>query len=207
MTDFGSGTLGDWTGYPHSLSDNWATAQVGIVGDSIVARGCNELAEALTAEFGAELAYDYWSSRPTAPAVDALLARDLWPSVLLMATGTNDFQNPAVMAGQIARVKAACPPTTHLLWVDVQVCRTSQTTAIQLSDQRMTNWVNNQIWGSGVQVVPWSYWLAGSSMGGRLSYYLQDGVHPYDTVVAGKGDGTAFWCEVLMKSIRPFLAP
>ena len=206
MTDYGSGLLGDWTTYSHATSSNWDTATVGIVGDSITTRGCDELSTALTTEFGVALAYDYWSSRPTTPAVDALLARGLWPSVLAMAPGANDIYNPPVMAAQIARVKAACPPTTHLLWVDVQVCRTSQTTAVQIADQRNTNWVNNQIWGSGVKVVPWSYWLASSSMGGRLSYYLQDGVHPYDTPVAGKGDGTAFWAEVLMQSIRPLLA-
>lgn len=206
MTDFGSGSLGTWSTYPHSVSEDWGTARVGIVGDSITNRGCNELTAALSTEFGAALSYDYWSSRPTTPAVDALLTRDLWPSVLVMASGSNDIYNPPVMAAQIARVKAACPESTHLLWVDVQVCRTSQTTAVQLADQRNSMWVNNQIWGSGVQVVPWSYWLSSSTGGGRLPYYLQDGVHPYDTPVAGHGNGTAFWAEVLMKSIRPFLA-
>lgn len=207
MTDYGSGLLGDWTGYPHSASDNWDTATVGIVGDSITARGCNELDAALATEYGAALAHDYWSSRPTTPAVDDLLARDLWPSVLVMATGSNDIYSPSVMAAQIARVKAAAPATTHLLWVDVQVCRTSQLPAVQLADQRNSMWVNNQIWGSGVQVVPWSYWLSSTSLGGRLTYYLQDGVHPYDAVVTGHGNGTAFWTEVLMKSIRPLLTP
>lgn len=205
MTDYGSGTLGSWSALSHAVSTNWATARVGIVGDSITSIGYNELAAALNTEYGAALAYDYWSGRPTTPAVDALLSRNLWPEVLVCALGTNDWVNPPVMAAQIARVQAAAPPTTQLLWVDVQVCRTSQTGTVQIADQRLTNWVNNQIWGSGVQVVPWSYWLAGSSMGGRLAYYLRDGVHPYDGPTPGYGNGTAFWCEVLMKSIRPLL--
>lgn len=206
MTDYGSGALGAWAEKAHATSSNWATADVGIVGDSIVSLGYNELAAALSTEFGATLAYDYHSGRPTTPAVDDLIARDEWPAVLVMATGTNDIFAPAVMAAQIARVIAAAPPPTMLLWVDVQVVRGGPA-AQQLADQRNSMWVNNQIWGSGVQVVPWSRWLSNSSMGGLLSWYLSDGVHPYDGPGTGHGNGTAYWTEILMKSIRPLLTP
>lgn len=207
MTDYGSGALGDWSGMSHAVSANWAHPRVAIVGDSITARGRTKLAALLLAEFGTDLAYDYWSSRPTAPAVDALLARGLWPEVLVMATGANDIFDPTVMPAQIQRVLAAAPATTTVVWVDVQVCRTSQTPTVQLADQRLSMAVNNHIYGSGVpHVVNWSWWLAGNALAWRTPYYLQDGVHPWPTAINGHGDGVAFWADILMRTIRPLLA-
>jgi hypothetical protein len=216
--DYGSGLLGSWAGLNHAVTSNWATARVGLVGDSITSVGYDQLATALSAEYGATLAYDWWSGRPTAPAVDALLARDLWPEVLVMATGSNDIYSPfgtasgpsptttlGIVGDQIRRVLDAAPTTTQVVWVDVQVCRTSKTTTVQTADQRLSQAVNNQIHATAPHVVPWSWWLANSSMGGRLGSYLKDGVHPWDGPGAGHGDGTAFWCEIVMKTLRPLL--
>lgn len=213
MTDYGSGTLGDWSAMSHAVSTNWAQPRVAIVGDSITARGRTKLAAMLLAEFGTELAYDYWSSRPTAPAVDALLARGLWPEVLVMATGANDIFDPTVMPAQIQRVLDAAPQTTKVVWVDVQVCRTKQTTAIQLADQRLSMAVNAHIYGafkSGklAAVVPWAWTLAGASLAWRMAYYLEDGVHQWQaqgTSPYNHGNGVDFWAETVMKVLRPLL--
>lgn len=222
MTDYGSGALGDWESSPsgHSIA-NWdllgtpGGPRVALVGDSIGNRIRTKLAPMLDTEFDTTLAWDCWSGRDTTPAVNDLLTRDQWPDVLVMECGTNDIFNPPVMAAQIQRVIDACPATTKLLWVDTQVCRIngSPTVARQLSDQRNTGWVNNQIWaalGAGVDaVIAWSYWLSRGSLGGLLKNYLEDGVHPW--IAAGStpyahASGVDYMAEVIMKSIRPLLA-
>lgn len=146
MTDCGSGSLGAWSGNARTLDTTWGTADVGIVGDSITVRGYPVLRSAL-AGHSLTLAVDAQGGRPTTPAVDALLARPQLPATLIMATGTNDIFDPTVMATQVARVVngVAALGVEHLLWVDVQCCRTSKTAAVQLADQRNTGWVNDQI--------------------------------------------------------------
>lgn len=211
MTDYGSGALGDWSGMSHAVSVNWAQPRVAIVGDSITARGRTKLAAMLLAEFGTDLAYDYWSSRPTAPAVDALLARNLWPEVLVMATGANDIFDPTVMPAQIQRVLNAAPATTKVAWVDVQVCRIGQSATVQLADQRLSMAVNTHIYAALrsselTAVVPWAWTLAGNSLAWRMAYYLEDGVHPWVSTINGHGNGVDYWAETLMKVLRPLLA-
>ena len=199
VTDYGSGVLGAWTGLGHTLTTNWATADVAVVGDSITNRGWAALNTAL-AKIGKTLAVDGWSGRPTAPAVDALLARPALPPILVMACGTNDIFSPPGMITQVQRVKAGAPAkgVEHILWVDVQCSRWSQTAAVQIADQRNSGWVNNQIHETiPGQVVPWAWYF--SSAPSRLTTYLEDGVHPK------MGTGTEFWRSVLMASITPLL--
>lgn len=198
--DYGSGALGSYSTLTHGVSGNFATANVGLVGDSITTRGYGQLAALLT-PLGKTLATDYWSGRPTTPAVTSTIARPVLPKILVMATGTNDIFNPMVMAAQIARMQAApLPGVEHLIWVDVQCCRTAQTAKVQLADQRNTQLVNTQIHDAFdvTHIVDWNRWLMyrGPAF---LTTYLQDGVHPWIS------KGTQFWASILMTRIKPFL--
>lgn len=193
-----SGTLGAWTTLAHANfgdltdTDGDPQADVVIVGDSITTRGYNELATWLGTH-GKTLAGSYWSGRPTTNAVDWALSLTTKPAVLVMASGTNDIFDPAVMTAQVARLKtwAAAAPVTRLIWVDVQAARP----ATALCDQRNSMWVNSQIRQgmAGGEVCGWSYGFADNPA--RLDMYLDDGVHPIDA--AGGGVGTNYWAAVV----------
>ena len=213
--DYGSGKLGDWTTYSHCdtscrgvdtanskyvYSDSWDTADVGIIGDSITARGWGDLYPLVTRN-GRQMAVNYWSSRPTAPAVDWLLQRvqagKRIPKTLIVTAGANDIYDPAVMASQVRRLKAGLPAGTRLFWVEVQVSRVKYSQAIQIADQRNSMSVNLQLYQNldPGQVVRWSelFWAAPW----RLTYYMEDGVHPK------VGVGTRCWAAVV---VAPLIA-
>lgn len=199
MVDFGSGTLGAWSGNQHGyIGPLMDQADVLIVGDSITTLGKEELTAAVQAE-GKTLAVNYWSGRPTTPAVDYVLSATILPPILVMACGTNDIFAPTVMEAQIHRLlDVTLPGLQHLVWVDTQVSRPSYYTA----DQRNCGYINSQIRNvlDKNHVVPWSEWFAQDP--GRISYYIDSGgVHPKD------GVGTDFWAEVIMKRLRPLFDP
>lgn len=209
--DYGSGQLGDWPSWGHAQIDPWASADVGIVGDSITGRCYPRLNTRLTTT-GRTLAVNYWSGRPLAPAVDWVLARvaagQPLPPVLIMASGTNDIYNPPVVQAQVARLKAGLPSTTELLFVDVTASRwgRSYSTATQVSDMRNSSWVNGQIRAvlPDPQVIGWAAQMA--TLPGRgvaLTYYSQDGVHPWPSAIDGHGDGCDLWAFTLMGKALP----
>jgi hypothetical protein len=180
-----SGALGDWTIYAHANFGDLAgpdQADVVIVGDSLTTAGHPELATWLAAR-GKTLAGSYWSSRPTTPAVDWALSLSTKPKILVMASGTNDIFNPAVMAGQVARLKAWADtaPVTRLVWVDVQAARP----ATALCDQRNSGWINGQI-RSGLSAGEVCGWSTGFAIDpNRIGNYLKpDGIH----TIEGVGD-------------------
>lgn len=198
MPNYGSGTISPWASNAHGVSGNLGTADVLVIGDSITTLGREELAEACSLE-GKTLAVNYWSGRPTTPAVDWLLAQPELPADVIIACGTNDIHNPSVMTEQIERVLAAdLPGCRRLFWVTVQACRP----AYDVADQRNSGWVNAQIRDQieDDSVVPWDVWFASDPA--RFPRYLKaDGVHPID------GIGTKFWAEVIMQKLRPFWLP
>lgn len=218
--DYGSGTLGDWSGLSHGETGSWATADVGIFGDSITSRGKTALGLALAAmSTPGTLATNYWSGRPTAPTVDALLGKaaalgegETLPKRILMACGANDIFQPMVMAEQIQRVKDAHLENNgveHLLWVDVQVCRTSVSTQTQVYDQRNTGLVNNQIHHAFDldHIVDWNRWLCYRGTA-YVPQYLEDGVHPWVSAGAtpyNHSNGVNFWADVLKRKIEPLM--
>jgi hypothetical protein len=197
QADYGSGDRGNWKALSHGVAGTWSTADVGIVGDSITAR-CNRSLATLVAKQGKTLAVNYWSGRPTTPAVDWILSQPTLPRVLIVASGSNDIFDPRPFGAQVARLKAGLPADTTLLWVDVQAARTRYGAAVQLSDQRNSMWVNNQLREnlSKSQIIPWSASFAASP--NRMTYYLQDGLHPWAAAGAGHGDGCAFWASAIM---------
>ena len=190
-----SGALGDWSQLAHANFgdltdvDGDPQADVVIVGDSITTRGYAELATWLAGR-GKTLAGNYWSGRPTTPAVDWALSLSTKPKKLVMASGTNNiFDDSPIVAGQVARLKAWADtePVTRLVWVDVQAARP----ATALCDQRNSMWVNAQIRSglSAGEVCGWSTGFAQDP--NRLGNYLQDGIHPYE------GVGTNYWAAVV----------
>lgn len=186
---YGSGALGDWTNASRAIAEPATIRAVrdanGIYmfGDSISVRDGKALAERLY-DFDTLLAVHNWSSRPTAPAVDAL---EEWagtygmPQRILMATGTNDIFNPPVMAAQIDRTMSIVGTTRTVYWVNVQAARTGAAYETnRLSDQRNSGWVNLQIADAqkrhpNLKIVHWAEFLAGKIS--RLTAYLEDGVH------------------------------
>lgn len=207
--DYGSGVLGNWQALTHGTvgdilgeqHDGTPVADVLIVGDSITTRTYADLIARLNAA-GHTAAANYWSGRPTAPAVDWVLSLSTKPKLIVMATGSNDVMRPTVMTAQIKRLKAGLPAGTQMLLVDVFVCRP----AYAVADMRNSMAVNQQIYeqmGDG-GVIGWAelFWSAPW----RQDYYLADGVHtrlPNDG--SGKGDGRAFRNAVLMPKILAVL--
>ena len=187
--DYGSGPLGAWENASRAIAAPATIRQVrdanGIYmfGDSIGVRDGLALAERLH-DFDTLLAVHNWSSRPTAPAVDAL---EEWagtygmPQRILMATGSNDIFNPPVMAAPIDRAMSIVGPTRTVYWVNVQVARAADRyDAYRLSDQRNSGWVNLQIADAqkrhpNLKIVRWAEFLAAKPS--RLTAYLVDGVH------------------------------
>lgn len=198
MVDFGSGTIGAWSGNQHGyIGPTMDVADVLIVGDSITTLGKEELTTAVAAE-GKTLAVAYWSGRPTTPAVDYVLSATILPPILVMACGTNDIFTPTVMSDQIQRLlDDELPGVQHLVWVDVQASRPGYETA----DQRNSGYINAQIRNKleSDHVVPWSEWFARDPS--RIPRYIDSGgVHPIN------GIGTDFWAEVVMQTLRPIFA-
>lgn len=198
-TLYGSGCLGVWTTYPHGIDGDPATADVLVVGDSIVNR-CRPYLRLRLAAAGLTSVFDYWSSRPTAPAVDRMLSysRIYAPGTfkaVAMGNGTNDIFDPTVMAAQIARAKVIDSP---LLWGSVYAGRPATLTA----DLRNTGWVNQQVSASGLPVIDWFAFLAAKPA--RVDVYLDSGkIHPTVLTPAVIGDGTGCdaWASIYATKI------
>jgi hypothetical protein len=186
---YGSGALGPWEGLSKRISTLTqirpvlANDGLFMFGDSISVQDGYSLAQRLLDRTGDQLAVHNWSGRPTAPAVDALAE---WaqayglPRRILMATGSNDIFTPPVFAAQVDRTMSIVGPTRTVIWVNVQVARTSQSAAVQLADQRNSGWINLQLADAqkrhpNLRIVHWAEFLAAKPS--RLTMYLSDGVH------------------------------
>jgi hypothetical protein len=206
-TLYGSGCLTDWATMQHGVDGDPATADVLVVGDSIVNR-CRLYLRARLAPYGLTVAFDYWSSRPTAdiPSVSSAAgavtrtlsySRIYQPNSfkeIVMLTGTNDIFDPSTMAANIARMKVVESP---VLWGSVYASRSTSYSA----DLRNAGWVNEQINASGFPVSDWYAFLA-SYPGYRIPNYIADGIHPtYGSLpptqpTLGDGSGCDAWAAV-----------
>jgi hypothetical protein len=66
------------------------------------------------------------------------------------------------------------------------------------SDIRNSGQVNAAIYASNPNVIGWTPALTSAVGRGRpLSYYLQDGVHPWAAAGTGHGNGCAYWAGVI----------
>lgn len=204
--DYGSGTLGPLG--TRVIDGDMATADVGIFGDSITVRGCGELKSWL-AGLGKVLATDAQGSRAVTTTADDIEGYAVLPPIVVVAAGTNDIFNPVVFGAQMDRILAhlTAKGVQHVLWIDVQVCRTgaSITASMRIADQRNSMAVNMQIHERlpASQIVPWAWSFISNPA--RLGYYLQDGVHPYLGMQPSGYDGTANWRAWIMTKLGPLL--
>lgn len=198
--DYGSGDLGPLG--TRTLDGSMATADVALFGDSISVRGCGEL-KAQLAALGKTLATDAQGSRAVTKTADDIEAYAVLPPIVLMAVGTNDIFNPTLFGPQMDRILAhlKAKGVEHVLWIDVQVCRTrsTMTPAMQIADQRNSMGINTQIHDRlpKTHIVPWAW--AFVSNPSRLAMYIPDGVHP-------DADGVLHWVAWIMPKLKPLLS-
>lgn len=226
---YGSGVLGEWSGLSHGLycfqPSGGVTAytratkttnrvssaamacpgeDVRIYGDSITFGGKSALAAQLN-DLGYTLFVDAWSGRPTAPAVDALVAETVLPPIVIMATGTNDMFNSTVMGAQIQRAEnfiasynASHSVKTQLFWMDVQATRWGQSMTVQRNDQRNSMAINMAIYKRipTNNIIGWNQRFLDNP--NLLTTYLADGVHPK------AGTGYAYWAAVIRGWLQTF---
>ncbi|MFF0339701.1 hypothetical protein [Kribbella sp. NPDC004875] len=194
---YGSGTLGSWTTNNRAISSaaevRRAVATDGVVlfGDSIAVQDGGALGRLLGRQLGTSFAEYTWAGQPTASAVGELAA---WartyglPRRIVMAVGSNDIFDPPGFAAQVERALRIAGPRRTVFWVDVQVSRTDEPAAVQLADQRNSEWINLQLEQAraahpNLRIVPWAEFLAAHPE--RLHTDLRDGRHT--TVPAGQG--------------------
>lgn len=203
-TDYGSGC------YPGPTTTviqdaGWAspTLRVGMLGDSITL-GCAPELRAAFATKGVTFAIRANSGADMNALNNWLESVTYMPDLIIVAGGTNNFQNPFSMAAQITRTKAAIGLGTELVWVDTYVGRPTTLA----DDIRNSGQVNDAIQNA----IPSNHivdWLANlTSTRGRglaLSYYLRDGVHPWTEAGTGHGDGCANYAAVVMQTVGPLL--
>jgi hypothetical protein len=191
---YGSGTLGNWTAMPQSVSTP-ASISLAVAGDGILALGDSigvstfrDLATRLGTS-GTLLAMNAKGGRPTAPAVDILnewAATYQLPRRILMAVGSNDIFNPSGFAAQISRVMSIAGPGVTVYWSEIHVSRWSQPIGVQIADQRNSGWLNVQLHAAtakhqNLRIISWATFLA-QQPASRIRAYLADGVH---TTTAG----------------------
>lgn len=215
MTDYGSGLLGNFASMGHAITGAlpWGQAKVGVIGDSITARGWSKLAAKAVAA-GVSISVNYWSGRPFAGpggAAEWLMQQEEMPEKLLIACGANDIFDPPAFTAALASFLAwmeVYHPETKIFWVDVQVRRTSVPVATQWADQMNSAWINQTIHEASAffTVIHWSNFLIGANKN-RPAYYLEDGVHPTTVVTNGYGPGTESWAAVIWAAIAPYIDP
>lgn len=197
--DYGSGPWGGPIGTAAQTGDP-ATASVFLYGDSIGARCTPDIRTALAAK--GHTLYTYtWPSQNTQGLVNAMMsAPRLGPEVIMQA-GTNDVFNPFAATAQVARGADYLTETgSDWHWMDSYVGRP----AYLVDDVRNSGQVSAQIHGvvGEAKVVRWVDALTAARGRGRaLSYYLQDGVHPWAAAGTGHADGCAFLAAVVSAAI------
>lgn len=147
-------------------STTMTTAPVVLYGDSIT----YQVVDRLRIRHD-DLAIDAWWGRSTRMGVDAL-ARDRYfakraPRVVVMALGTNDWQQPEAMASLVRYTRSVLPRSTRLLWLTTY------------ADTR-PGWeqVNREIaLVPGVEVVDWAARNLRARGTAERSPLLYDGVH------------------------------
>jgi hypothetical protein len=208
--DYGSGTLGSWQANNRVISSAAelrhvvATNGIALFGDSIAVQDGAALGRLLGQQLGTSFAQYSWAGQPTSAAVDAM---DTWareyglPRRIVMAVGSNDIFDPPAFAAQVERALRIAGPQRVVYWVDVQVSRTDEPTAVQVADQRNSEWINLQLAQAALQhpnlrIVHWAEFLAARP--DRLHTDLRDGRHT--TVPAGQDARNALILQAIRHS-------
>jgi len=153
-----------------------------VVGDSITVFTAGPLAKALRGA-GWSVCLDARRSQATADALDYFRTTSAFPpyvDVVVMATGSNDIFDPAVMTAQVARARRYAG-TRPVVWVTTWVHRTIGHPALVSHDLRNSVRVNaaeRRVVAASPRtaLVDWYSFLQAKP--GRASAYLVDGVHP-----------------------------
>lgn len=203
-TDYGSGI------YPGPTSSviqdpGWASPSLawGMVGDSITYRCAPDLRAAFAAR-GINLAIRANSGADMDAINNWIDSLSSMPDHIIVAGGTNNVFDPFSMAAQITRTKASIGLATELFWVDTYVGRS----ATLADDVRNSGQVNDAIQNAlpSNHIVDWLANLTSTrGRGLAISYYLQDGVHPWVDAGSGHGDGCANYAAVVMNTVGPLL--
>lgn len=193
--DYGSGFWSGTYGAVGRTGDP-ATADVLLVGDSIGSRCTADIRSALTVK-GLTLATITQPGQNLQGLADLAIAEVNVPGRVIMEGGTNNVFDPPTTGAQVERVKSwAAAKGAELYWVDTYVGRPATTAA----DSRNSGWVNAFIYSAIPydHVIQWQPALGAAIGRGRaLSYYLQDGVHPFADAGTGHADGCAFYAAVV----------
>lgn len=186
MVDYGSGVIGDWQSMSHSQSSSTDFfAALGdsngfyFVGDSI-ANGSKDKIKTMLANHGDASGYNVWSGRPTAPAIDwVLAARDAsgLPKNILMISGSNDIFDPVAFKPQVDRLMSIVGSSRNVYWVVPNVSRPSY----QYPDQRNSGLISTYLHQAeckytNLYLIEWGQFLAEKPT--RIAAYTPDGVHP-----------------------------
>lgn len=198
-TNYGSGLWGGPIGTPNEIGDP-ATADVAMYGDSITSRCRSDIAAALGAK-GHTLYTWTWSGQNTHGVAAAIQAEAQLPPWVFVEAGTNDVFDPFTARAEITQLATYLNGTGRdWRWMDTYVGRPTT----ELDDARNSGQVNGLIHGTAgeARIIRWVDALTAARGRGRaLSYYLQDGVHPWAAAGTGHGDGCAFLASVVAAAI------
>jgi hypothetical protein len=193
--DYGSGIWGGPVGSPSETGD-LATADVALFGDSIGARCRTAIAAALAAKGLTTYTWTY-SGQNTRGIVDGIMSAPRLPGVVIVEAGTNDVFDPFAASAEVSRAANYLTETgVRWHWIDTYVGRP----ATLADDVRNSGQVSAVVHGvvGEERIIRWVDALTAARGRGRpLSYYLQDGVHPWAAAGTGHGDGCAFLAAVI----------
>lgn len=205
--NYGSGTWGG-VATTKAVVGDLDTADVELLGDSITVRCYPAIVKAFAA-MGWTVAVRAQSGQQARNMVDQLTSQLRTPGRVVVIGGSNDIFNPPAVAGQIDRaVDFTNGAGVRLYWGDTQVARASQTYTVQYADLRNSGWVNNQIHQGlpPASIIQWNAAIGAAVGRGRpLTYYLQDGVHPWvsaGTTPYSHADGCAFLAAVIVGAVK-----
>lgn len=206
MTDYGSGAWGGPT--TSTIQDaGWAyqTLTVGFLGNSIAFRSAPRLRTRFGAMAGVtSFAVRAHAGQNWAGSNDWLDSVTYMPDVMICELGTNDVFNPYAVPAQLQRTKDIIGPNVELFCVNTYVARP----AYMADDLRNSGLVNDFIHEAMPKdhIINWvSELTAARGRGRALSYYLEDGVHPWTTVADGHADGSDFFAAVVANAVAPFM--
>lgn len=205
MPDYGSGIYPGPT--TSAIQDaGWADPNLkwGFLGDSITYRAAPKLRTAFGQAGVTSFAVRAHSGQNWAGSNNWLASLTYKPDNLVVFLGANDVQDPFGVPAQIQRTKDIIGPGVNLFLVDTYVNRP----AYPNHDLRNSGQVNGYI-RQAVDAAHTVNWVAALTAAvGRglpVSYYIQDGVHPWIGDGDGHGDGTGFLAAVVMQTVQPFL--
>jgi hypothetical protein len=205
VTDYGSGIYPGPT--TSAIQDaGWANPDLkwGMLGDSITYGAASRLRAGFAAEGETSFAVRAHSGQNWAGSMNWLDSLTYLPDRLIVALGANDVQNPFGVPAQLARLKAILGGQVELFLVDTYVNRP----AYAAHDLRNSGQVNGYLRNAVDEAHSVDWVAALTSAVGRgipITYYIRDGVHPWDGEGDGHGDGYDFFTAVVMQTVRPFL--